>query len=160
MKQVNFDRKLRRLEKKMDVPDFERGSTKIAWECLTKGERLLFSHAQKIIDEYGEDPPDDVAEENRELFKKCNHRLWIRTFDLFRETIDTLALHNNNVAKMIFAISKSSGKPVTGMLPDRLGESEHPVAETTKTFNEIGWQPQLSLEEGLIETIEYMASTA
>ena len=53
---MKLEERLRKLEKKMDVPDFESGSTKIAWECLTKGERLLFSHAQKIIDEYGEEP--------------------------------------------------------------------------------------------------------
>ena len=102
MKPVNFDRKLRRLEKKMDVPHFQPGSTKIGWECLTMPERTLFTKIQKIQEEYGENPPDDIMLENIDLFKKGAEILWVRAFDLFRTTINTLALHEEKIGIFIF----------------------------------------------------------
>jgi nucleoside-diphosphate-sugar epimerase len=46
------------------------------------------------------------------------------------------------------------------MLPDRVGEPDHPVADATKAFNQTGWRPLLSLKEGLKETIKHLASPA
>jgi nucleoside-diphosphate-sugar epimerase len=57
------------------------------------------------------------------------------------------------VARMIFELADSSGRPLIGALPDRAGESEHLIADTDKTFRQIGWQAKLTLEEGLEMTL-------
>jgi hypothetical protein len=64
-----FDRKLRQLKQQMDVPEFERGYTRIARECLSRRERLVFSKIQEIQKEHGDEPPTDVVSENMELLQ-------------------------------------------------------------------------------------------
>ena len=83
MKVDGWDRKLRRLERKMDVSEFQHGSTKIAWECLAKPERMLFTKIQKVLEEYGENPPDDIMQENHELLLKAGQIIHQRTMDLY-----------------------------------------------------------------------------
>jgi nucleoside-diphosphate-sugar epimerase len=61
------------------------------------------------------------------------------------------------VVELIFALTKSSGSPAASMLPDRIGETNHPVADATKTYNETGWRALLSIKEGLRETIKNLA---
>ena len=100
MKMDGWDRKLRRLERKMDVTDFQPGSTKIAWECLTKPERVLFTKIHKVLEEYGANPPDDIMQENHELLLKAGQIINQRTMDLFVSSMNCLL--RNNLEKMIF----------------------------------------------------------
>jgi len=100
MKVDGWDRKLRRLERKMDVPKFEQGSTKIAWECLAKPERVLYTKIHKVLEEYGENPPDDILKENHELLLKAGQIIHRRTMDLFISIMNCLL--RNNLEKMIF----------------------------------------------------------
>jgi len=70
----------------MMVPEFERGSTRITWECLSGRERKLFERLEELRREYGnsfEAMPKDVLEENRETLNKGAEILVNRAFDLF-----------------------------------------------------------------------------
>ena len=61
------------------------------------------------------------------------------------------------VVSLIYTLSNSSGRLTVGMLPDRIGETDHPVSDATKTYNKTGWRALLSLEEGLKKTIKDLA---
>ena len=103
MKLDGWDRKLRKLEKKMDVSEFQQGSTKIAWECLLERERKLFEKIEALFKEYGSDPemiPDDVMLENHELLLKGAEIMHRRTMDLYYSLMNCLL--RNNLEKMIF----------------------------------------------------------
>jgi len=81
-----FAKRIGRLETKMAAPEFERGSTKIAWECLSSRERKLFERLEELRREYGnsfERMPRDVLAENCETLNKGVEILVRRVFDLF-----------------------------------------------------------------------------
>ena len=59
-----------------------------------------------------------------------------------------------DVVELIFALTNSSGRPVAGILQDRIGETDHPKADATKTYDKTGWRALFSLEEGLRKTIK------
>jgi len=68
-----FSKRIGRLEAKMTVPEFERGSTKIAWECLSRRERELFKRLEELRREYGDNleaMPKDILSENAETMVK------------------------------------------------------------------------------------------
>jgi hypothetical protein len=70
----------------MNVPEFERGSTRIAWECLSTRERELFERLEELRREYGygfERIPKDVLADNCETLNKAVEILLRRVFDLF-----------------------------------------------------------------------------
>ena len=103
MKLDGWDRKLRRLEKKLDAPEFEQGSTKIAWECLLERERKLIAKIDGVFKEYGLDPdliPSDVLLENRELLLKGAEIMHRRIMDLYYSLMNCLL--RNNLEKAIF----------------------------------------------------------
>ena len=63
-----------------------KGTTKIDWNCLTSQERSLFEKVWEIKEEYSPyDPPDDVLEENHDLFIKGIELMIRRAVDLFQE---------------------------------------------------------------------------
>lgn len=64
-----------------------------------------------------------------------------------------------DAVNVIFSLTASTGKPQIGKLPDRTGESEHPLADSVRTYNLIGWRASLTLEEGLLKTIEMMLAS-
>jgi len=68
------------------------GTTRIDWNCLTERERLLFDRINKIKDEYGSNPPDDVLQENYALFNKGIEIIARRAIDFFRTVMITLYL--------------------------------------------------------------------
>jgi nucleoside-diphosphate-sugar epimerase len=57
------------------------------------------------------------------------------------------------VARQIYALVGSHGKPLIGVLPSRPGEAETQVADVQQTAQLIGWQSQIPLHEGLQRTI-------
>lgn len=64
-----------------------------------------------------------------------------------------------DVVNLIFSLTVSAGKPLIGKLPDRTGESDHPLADSVRTYDRIGWRTTLTLEEGLLKTIEKMSDS-
>ena len=48
-----------------------------------------------------------------------------------------------------------TGKPLFGEVPYRTGENMALYADTKKTKKYLSWEPEISIEEGLIKTIEY-----
>ena len=81
-----FGKRVGKLEEKMDVPEFERGSTKIAWECLSWREQRLFERIQELLREHGDGSggiAKDVLAENIEMLDKGIDVLVKRAFDLF-----------------------------------------------------------------------------
>jgi len=81
-----FSKRIGRLEAKMTVPEFEKGSTKIVWECLSGRERKLFERLEELRREYGESferMPRDVLAENFETLNKGIDMLLRRVFDHF-----------------------------------------------------------------------------
>ena len=102
MKNSKLDERLWKLEKQMDVPDFEFGSTRIAWQCLTSRERLVFDKLMKIEKEYSDEPPSDVIRENIDLYHATSRILWMRTMDLFNTLIDAVFLRHDPFARWIF----------------------------------------------------------
>ena len=58
----------------------------------------------------------------------------------------------HSVAKMvqtIYEISESQGQPLIGALPSRPGEALVQVADVAQSEAATGWQPELSLQDGL-----------
>jgi UDP-glucose 4-epimerase len=39
-------------------------------------------------------------------------------------------------------------------IPERLGEARHTLADIGKIWREVGWEPQISLEQGIAELLE------
>ena len=63
-----------------------KGTTRIDWNCLTHEERVLFDKVNELKEEYAPNyPPDDVLEENNELFVKGIELIMRRALDLFQE---------------------------------------------------------------------------
>ena len=99
---MKIDERLRKLEKQMDVPSFEFGSTRIAWQCLTSRERMVFDKLVKIEKEYGDEPPADVMHKNIDLYHTASRILWMKTMDLFYTLIDAVLLRHEPTARGIF----------------------------------------------------------
>ncbi len=81
-----FSKRIGILERKMDVSEFEMGSTRIDWRCLSGHERKLFERLFELQEEYGsrfEDVPKDVLAENFEAINKGAIVLLRRVLDLF-----------------------------------------------------------------------------
>ena len=70
----------------------------------------------------------------------CNIGTGVKTSD--REMFDSLA-----------EVLSYSGNPIYA--PVRTGEIYHICLDATKAQKELGWQAQLSLEEGLLQTVSY-----
>ena len=99
-----FAKRVGRLEEKMAVPEFERGSTRIAWECLSGRERELFEKLEDLRAEYGdsfERMPRDVLAENSETLNKGVDMVLRRVFDLFL-TAMTALLGDDKLCEWIF----------------------------------------------------------
>jgi len=63
-----------------------KGTTRIAWNCLTSEEQALFDKVYKLKAEYSSySPPDDVLAANHDLFIKGIELLLRRALDLFQE---------------------------------------------------------------------------
>lgn len=80
----SFAKRIGRLEAEMDVPEFERGSTKIAWECLSQREQKVFDRLEELRKEYGDGfgITKEVLAENREILDKGIDILFRRVLDL------------------------------------------------------------------------------
>jgi len=80
-----FTKRIGKLEDKMNVPEFERGSTRIAWESLSEREQKLFERIEELLREHGDGLggiQKDAFAENNEMFMKGMDILLRRTFDL------------------------------------------------------------------------------
>jgi nucleoside-diphosphate-sugar epimerase len=53
------------------------------------------------------------------------------------------------VVQTIYRLSNSSGRPLIGTLPNRPGEDPLQIADIANTKRLTGWQPKISLEQGL-----------
>jgi len=83
---TGFAKRIGRLEEKMDIAEFERGSTKISWECLSWREQRLFERIQGLFREHGDGSggiAKDILTENFETLTKGVDILVKRAFDLF-----------------------------------------------------------------------------
>lgn len=58
------------------------------------------------------------------------------------------------VVRMIYSLCKSTGKPEIGALQYRGGETMHFFCDSSKAREELGWVSRVSLEDGLLRTIE------
>lgn len=59
----------------------------------------------------------------------------------------------NTLANKIIELAKSSSK--IKYMPSRVGDIVYSQADVSKAKNLLGWEAQVSLDEGLLETIEY-----
>ena len=103
---ARFAKRIGRLEEKMDIPEFERGSTKIAWECLSWREQRLFERIQELLREHGDGfggIQKDVLAENYETVMKGADILLRRVFDLFF-TVMTPFLGEDKMYEWIFMV--------------------------------------------------------
>jgi hypothetical protein len=94
--------KIADLKRKIDVIDESmktlriRGTTRIDWNCLTYEERTLFEKVWELKEEYlPNHPPDDVLEENHDLFVKGIELLIRRAVDLFQEATKAYCMVNS-----------------------------------------------------------------
>ncbi|MDB2677764.1 NAD-dependent epimerase/dehydratase family protein [Gammaproteobacteria bacterium] len=62
-----------------------------------------------------------------------------------------------SIKEMVLKVQElvGAGKPSFGSLSYREGENMHLVANTNKAFELLGWKPEISLEDGLVKTIQY-----
>jgi nucleoside-diphosphate-sugar epimerase len=54
-----------------------------------------------------------------------------------------------DVAELVYQLAGRGGRPLTGTLPDRVGEDINVVADVARTHELIGWRPKITLEDGL-----------
>ena len=99
---MKIDDRIRKLEQQVNVPPFEHGSSRIAWECFTERERLVFNKILEIEKEYGEKPPSDVLTEHMHLLQAAVKIMWIRTMDLFQTIMDAVYFKEDNFERWIF----------------------------------------------------------
>jgi nucleoside-diphosphate-sugar epimerase len=59
------------------------------------------------------------------------------------------------VVENVYRLIGGSGRPLIGALPARPGEVDRQVADAGRARQLIGWRAQVSLEDGLRETIEW-----
>jgi hypothetical protein len=88
----------------MNVPGFERGSTRIAWECLSEREQKLFERIEDLLREHGDGfggIRKDALVENIETLNKGMDILLKRTFDLFFTVISPF-LNDDKLYEWIF----------------------------------------------------------
>ena len=102
MNNRRLNERVRKLEKQMDASEFEFGSTKIAWECLTRRERLVFSKIMEIQKEYGDELSADILAENMDLFDMGIKIMLKRCMDFFQTMIDSLFLREDKLSSWIF----------------------------------------------------------
>jgi hypothetical protein len=90
----------------MDVPEFERGSTRIAWECLSTREQKVFDRLEELRKEYGDGfgVTKEVLAENREILDKGIDILFRRAFDLFLSVVGPF-LGEDKFYESIFAVA-------------------------------------------------------
>ncbi len=74
------------------------------------------------------------------------------TFDLGTETLHRV----RDVVALIWQLTEARGQVQLGALPYRPGEVPAIPADVTRTHRMLGWQAQVTLEEGLQRTIEEM----
>lgn len=101
----DLDERIKKIEKKVEVPDFKQGSTKIAWECLTWREQRLFNKIEEMTKKYGADLdkiPEDLQMEVPELSIKGLEILSRRAFDLFQTIINGIYLGEDWLNQWIF----------------------------------------------------------
>ncbi|MCF6147975.1 MAG: NAD-dependent epimerase/dehydratase family protein [Candidatus Kuenenia sp.] len=72
------------------------------------------------------------------------------TIELGSGTLVTI----RNVVKQLVNITESNVKPLFGSIPDRPMEQVR-IANTAKTYDEIGWKPMTTLEKGLEYTVNW-----
>jgi hypothetical protein len=86
MNNRRFIKRVGRLEEKMDVSEFERGSTRIAWECLSWREQKLLQRTDELLkqhsDGFGGVHVESLVEYD-ELLTKGTEILIKRAFDIF-----------------------------------------------------------------------------
>jgi hypothetical protein len=86
MSSRRFVKRVGKLEEQMDVPEFEKGSTRIAWECLSWREQKLFERINELLrehsDGFGGFRVESLAEYD-ELLTKGTEILFKRAVDLF-----------------------------------------------------------------------------
>ena len=63
------------------------------------------------------------------------------------------------VVHLIYRLAGSAGKPLVGKLPDRPGEVPVQLADAERTAELLDWSPIVSLEKGLIYTIQRIHET-
>lgn len=92
MKIVDLDRRIDAIEESMETLRVK-GTTRIDWGCLTSKERALFEKVWELVEEYSPRyPPDDVLEENHDLFTKGIELFIRRAIDLFQEATKAYCL--------------------------------------------------------------------
>jgi len=85
MKTLDIQRKLDAIEESLKTLRIK-GTTRLDWNCLTSQERALFEKVNDLKEEYAPGyPPDDVLQENHELFVKGFELVMRRALDLFQE---------------------------------------------------------------------------
>lgn len=62
-----------------------------------------------------------------------------------------------SIKEVVFKVQElvGAGKPNFGSLSYRDGENMHLVSNTNKAFELLRWKPKISLEDGLLKTIQY-----
>ncbi len=103
---IRFAKRIAALESKVDVPEFEMGSTRIDWQCLSGHERMLFEKLEKLSEEYGnrfEDIPKDVLAENLEAISKGAEVIFRRVYDLFFTAMEVYT-GDDKFTKWIFLV--------------------------------------------------------
>jgi nucleoside-diphosphate-sugar epimerase len=60
------------------------------------------------------------------------------------------------VVNQIYELVGGQGKPDVGALPSRVGEVQAQAADVGRTRDLIGWEAGVSLEQGLLNTYQYM----
>jgi hypothetical protein len=91
MSNRGFVRRVGKLEEKMDVPEFEKGSTRIAWECLSWREQKLLERINELLREHSDECGGVHVEslvEYDELLTKGTEILVKRAFDIFASAMN------------------------------------------------------------------------
>lgn len=60
-----------------------------------------------------------------------------------------------DLVNIILRETQSSSKLLIGKIPERIGEADEWLMDIQKAKDIFGWQPMVSLEEGLLQTIDY-----